>query len=85
MTDEDANWQTAYALFAYEMASALNVAFAAQGVTSKKAATSLISDCLNHLKQQHPILKEQLEHIAAKSTAQLQMVTIDIERRRGKP
>jgi hypothetical protein len=69
-------WERAHGWFAYELASGVLTALVLSGTLRKSAANALINDCLNHLSEQHPDLKEELQEIAAKGTAQIEMLSL---------
>ena len=80
MDEKLERWQRAHGWFAYEIASGLLTGLVVSGALSKAAATKLISNTLNHLSKELPDLREELQEIAAKGTAQVEMVSIQADR-----
>lgn len=69
-------WDEAHGRFGYEIASGLLVALVLQKTLSKKSATTLIRETMEHLIGTQPHLEEEIRQIAAKSTAQVQLLTL---------
>lgn len=69
-------YDKAHGLFGYEIASGILIMLVLQGQLSKKSAATLIQETLEHLIQTHPDLEQELREIAAKGTAQVEMLTL---------
>ena len=78
-------WQEAHGLFAYELASGALVGLVITGVLTKTAATKLINDSLDHLLDGYPDLEKELRQVAAKATAQVEILAIEADRLMKRP
>jgi hypothetical protein len=59
------------------------VGLVAQGVLSKDAGLALIDDARNYLSSEGAVVQSDIDKIAAKATAQLEMLSAQIRRERG--
>lgn len=82
MSDERTD---ASAAFALRLSTDLLTALAATGVLPKSQATALIDDVLQSLLASHPDQALRIREIAAALTTQVSLVSVDLERRLGKP
>jgi hypothetical protein len=69
------------AAFALRLSADLLTAITISGLISKSAASALVDDALKAMLESHPEHEPSLREIAAALTAQVQLVSVDFERR----
>lgn len=79
------HWEDSHGLFAYEVATGLLVHQVLTGGMSKLAAIKRIDDARIYLSREKPSRQPLFEQIAAKATAQIEVVVAETDRQmRGK-
>jgi len=71
--------------FALRLCADLLTALVVTGVLPKAYATTLVDESLREFLVSHPYHDAQAHEIAATLTAQIALVSIDLERKMGKP
>ena len=73
------------AAFVLRMVVDLVSALVAIKVIKKKHATALLDDSLANVIENYPEYEQELREIAATATAQIELVSLDVDRKLGKP